>query len=358
MKNNKKRRNLYNRLGSKLAYRVLILIFIAQIVSFLLIWLILVMMFIFGNWEVEGGTKQFSPLTITIIGSVIALVVGLYFSSKISGRFLKPINDLKSATDKVAKGDFNVYIDCHQQEGEIAELINNFNFMASELKNNQMLRNDFISNVSHEFKTPLSTIQGYATLLQDESLSIEERKKYTDIIIESTGTLTTLVSDILKISKLDNSKVVAEKESYYLDEQIREVILSFEQKWNEKEIDLEIELMEIQIYSDKSLLANVWSNLLSNAIKFTPKHGKITIELTIEESMVQVSFKDTGCGIEEQYIPYIFDKFYQVDRSHNGEGNGLGLPLAKKILTLLGGEITVTSEKEKGSIFIVRLPLK
>lgn len=355
---NKKRRSLYRFLGSRLLYRVLVLIFIAQMVSFAAISIILTMMFIFGGWQVEGGSRPISPLTITIIGSIVALLVGLVFTSRISGRFLKPINDLKKATDKVAKGDFNVYIDYHAQEGEIAELINNFNFMASELKKNAMLRSDFISNVSHEFKTPLSTIQGYATLLQDESLTSEERKKYTDIIIQSTGILTTLVTDILKISKLDNNKVTVEKENYQLDEQLREVILSYENKWNEKEIDLEIELDQVQIHSDKSLLANVWSNLLSNAIKFTPKGGKISIDLKIDNGSARVSFKDTGKGISKENLPYIFDKFFQADKSHHDEGNGLGLPLVKRILTLLNCRISVESEENKGSEFVVLIPLK
>lgn len=358
MNKKKKRKSLYLFLGSKLAYRVLVLIFIAQMVSFLTISIILSSMFLFGGWKFDGGHRPIPPLLILIIGCLIALLVGFVFSSKISDRILKPISDLKVAADKVAKGDFNVTIKYNVEEGEIAELINNFNYMTSELKKNSMLRNDFISNVSHEFKTPLSTIQGYATLLQDETLSDEERKKYIDVIIQSTGTLTTLVSDILKISKLDNNKVVVEKDNYQLDEQLREVILSLESKWSEKDIELEIELEQVLINSDKSLLSNVWSNLLSNAIKFTPKGGKIAVDLRIEDGYARISIKDNGVGISKENIPYIFDKFFQADRSHHDEGNGLGLSLVKRILSLLNSKITVESELNEGTEFVVLIPLE
>lgn len=356
--NKRKKRTLFSILGSKLVYRVLALIVIAQMISFVTISLILSSMFLFGGWKFDGGHRPIPPLLILIIGTLIALCMGFVLTSKISERILKPIKDLKNAADKVAKGNFNVSIEYNSQEGEIAELINNFNYMTSELKKNSMLRNDFISNVSHEFKTPLSTIQGYATLLQDESLSEEERKKYVGFIIQSTSTLTTLVSDILKISKLDNNKVIVEKDNYQLDEQLREVILSLENKWSEKEIELEIELEQVLINSDKSLLFNVWSNLLSNAIKFTPKNGKIAIDLRIEDGFARVLIKDDGIGISKENLPYIFDKFFQADRSHHDEGNGLGLSLVKKILSLLNSKISVESELNKGTEFVVFVPLQ
>ncbi len=358
---NKKKRsrfnNLYDVLGSKLLSRVLVLIVISQFLSFLIISILLFIMFTFGDWEIDEGTKRIPAVVVAIVGCLTSFVVSLFFSFRIGRRFLQPINDLKLAADQVAKGDFKVHIEYHHEQGEIAELINNFNFMTSELRKNEMLKNDFISNVSHEFKTPLSTIQGYATLLQDENLSLEDRKKYTNIIIESTNKLTTLVSNILKISKLENSKVMVSRELYPLDEQIREVILELENKWSSKNINLSIDLANVLINNDKSLLSNVWSNLIGNAIKFTKDNGNIFIGLTIDNGFAKVVIQDDGIGIDENNLPYIFDKFYQGDRSHSGEGNGLGLALSKKIIDLLNGKIEVISKVNKGTIFTILLPL-
>lgn len=256
-------------------------------------------------------------------------------------------------TDRVAKGDFDVQIS-EVYDDEMGELTQNFNTMVKELRKNEVLKTDFVSNVSHEIKTPLATIQGYVTLLQDESLSKEEKDRYTNIIIESTDRLSTLVNNVLNISKIDNHKISIDKSDFNLAEQIREAILSLESEWVTKNIDFDIDLEEITINNDKNLLYNVWINLIGNAIKFSKDNGKVIISLTKQDNKAVVKIKDFGCGISKEDLPYIFDKFYQADKSHSVKGNGLGLTLVKKILTLVSGSVYANSD-ETGTEFVVTL---
>ena len=227
--------------------------------------------------------------------------------------------------------------------------------MVRELKKNEIFKSDFISNVSHEFKTPLSTIQGYATLLQSPDLTLDERNIYTSYIIEACQKLTTLTSNILKLSKIDNQEIKINYHSYRLDEQIREVILSYEKQWTEKNIDLDIELDELYINSDEDMLNQVWANLIGNAIKFSNQNGIIKIRLTKKEGCVEFVIEDNGIGMSQETMEHIYDKFYQGDNSHSKEGNGLGLSLVKKILDLIGGEIEVSSKLDQGTCFIVNI---
>ena len=221
-----------------------------------------------------------------------------------------------------------------------------------------MLKNDFVSNVSHEFKTPLSIIEGYVTLLQDPSLSEENREKYTQIIIDATKKLSTLVNNVLKISRIDNRKISINKEMFSLDEQIREAILFYQDEWVNKEIEFDIDLEEINITADKNLLVNVWNNLINNAIKFSNKKSTIFVRLIKEKDNVILTIKDQGCGIEKEDLPYIFDKFFQSDKSHKTHGNGLGLTLVREIVELSKGTIEVDSEVNVGTTFKVVLPFK
>ena len=350
-----------SKFSGKMMFQMVSVAISSLLITLIFMLSILSLIVILNDWEIEVPEHRpihlfLTPyLTITLV-ILVSLAIGIAMSLYLGKKFIKPISDLKVATEKVAKGDFNVIVE-DIPESETGELIENFNVMVKELQKNEILKNDFISNVSHEFKTPLSTIQGYATLLQDESLNEEDKQKYTQIIIESTTKLTALVNNILKISKIDNRKITIETNVYQLDEQIRESILSLENMWANKNIDFDINLESIEIVSDENLLSNVWNNLLSNAIKFSDNNGKISINLTKDDNNAIVSIKDYGCGIKEEDIPYIFDKFYQTEKSHNIEGNGLGLALVKKIVTLLNGSVTVNSIINEGSEFIVTLPL-
>ena len=311
----------------------------------------------FDDYKIDN-TEAFFPPFISFTSIIFfCLITALFLSKYLSKSFLKPIDEVQNGLNEVKNGNFNVNINNVYQD-DAKELIDNFNLMVEELQKSETLKSDFISNVSHEFKTPLSSIQGYATLLQDESLSKEDRSMYIKNIIDSSQKLNELVSNILKISKIDNQKIVIEPTLFSLDEQIRESILSLEKEWTRKNIELIIDLEEINIKSDKVLLNNVWNNLIGNAIKYSNKYGKIEIKGYYENDLIKISIKDYGIGINEDHLPYIFNKFYQVDSSRTSEGNGLGLPLVKGILDLIDGKIEVYSKENEGSEFIVTLKYK
>ncbi|WP_304508785.1 HAMP domain-containing sensor histidine kinase [Anaerotignum sp.] len=296
------------------------------------------------------------PIFMLYFITITSIVTGIFFSKVIGKRILKPITDLSDASSLVAKGDFYIQLQEIGCGKEIREMIHSFNIMTNELKNIETLRNDFVANVSHEFKTPLSVINGYATLLQDETISTEERNNYIDKIISNSKRLSKLTENVLLLSKLENQDILLDKTYFSLDEQIRNDILSLEQLWEEKKLSLDIELESIRFYGNKNMLSLVWCNLLSNAIKFTPNGGIITIKLNNEGSNILVCVEDTGIGIAEETRKHIFEKFYCGDKSRHSGGNGLGLTLTKRIVWLCGGTIEVQSEKDKGTNFLVRLP--
>jgi signal transduction histidine kinase len=230
--------------------------------------------------------------------------------------------------------------------------------MTKELKGIEYLRKDFISSVSHEFKTPIASIQGFAKLLQNNDLTEEERQEYTQIIIEETTRMSKLSSNILNLSRLENQGMIENKTIFSLDEQIRKSILLLELEWCEKNIDFDIELDPVQFIGDEELLQQVWINLLSNAIKFSNENGKIVVRLYQVESMVKVKIIDTGIGMDEEVQKRIFEKFYKADTAHSFEGNGLGLSLVKRIIDLCNGKIYLKSNPGKGTTFTVELPLE
>ena len=304
---------------------------------------------------IKPSPKFVFPFIVIILVSIVLALLFFIFFGK---RFIEPITNIAEATKKVGEGEFDEALVLkydYDPNTEIGLLINNFNTMVRELKKNEIFKSDFISNVSHEFKTPLSTIQGYATLLQSPDLTLDERNIYTSYIIEACQKLTTLTSNILKLSKIDNQEIKINHHSYRLDEQIREVILSYEKQWTEKNIDLDIELDELYINSDEDMLNQVWANLIGNAIKFSNQNGIIKIRLTQKEGCVEFIIEDNGIGMSQETIEHIYDKFYQGDNSHSKEGNGLGLSLVKKILDLIGGEIKVSSKLDQGTCFIVNI---
>ncbi len=281
---------------------------------------------------------------------------GLVYVTKVRG-YSKKIQEICKAAQRVAGGDFSVRLDVYKEKKrktEIDILKEDFNTMVSELSSIEKLKDDFVADVSHEIKTPLSLIQGYADLLQTPGLSEKERKEYIRRISEAINNLTNLVTNILKLNKIEGKEIV-HKEKYSLDEQMRYCILSFEDKINEKNIEIEAELDEVIINSDRSLLELVWNNLFSNAIKFTEAGGKITMTLSNQGNVVIATVKDTGCGMSEETRKHIFDKFYQGDTSHSQEGNGLGLALVERVVNLLDGEILVYSKINSGSEFKIIL---
>lgn len=294
------------------------------------------------------GSRTWVTITSFILTGALLIVL---FGRKA----VKPIVDLTYATKEVAKGNFDIQVE-NSSNDEVGQLTQNFNKMTRELKNIEYLRKDFISNVSHEFKTPIASIQGFAKLLQNGNLSEEEKEEYTDIIVEETARLSNLSSNILKISKLENQEILEQKVKFSLDEQIRKCILLLEYNWSKKNIEFDIDLDKIEYLGDEELLQQVWINLISNSIKFSHDNGKIDISLKNLDSHIEVKVIDYGIGMSKETANRIFEKFYQGDKAHSSEGNGLGLSLVKRILDICGGSITVESELNKQTSFIANLP--
>lgn len=291
----------------------------------------------------------------------VALGLTLFTRKQIAKTYEEPMRNLADATGKVASGDFSVYVPTLHTADKLDYLdvmILDFNKMVEELGSIETLKTDFVSNVSHEMKTPISIIKNYAELLQMGNVTQEQRIEYAQSIEVASVKLSHLISNILKLNKLENQKILPEMKEYDLCRQLCDSILQFENAWEEKEIEMDIEMEETAlIQTDESLLELVWNNLISNAIKFTEPGGTIRIHQTSDEGNIRVSVSDTGCGMREESMQHIFDKFYQGDTSHSKEGNGLGLAMVKRVLELLDGDIEITSEEGKGSTFVVALPL-
>ncbi len=271
----------------------------------------------------------------------------------------RPVKKIIKGLDKITNGDFNVQLRNVRELTDINEfniIIDRINKMTAELSSVETLRTDFIANVSHELKTPLSAINNYGVLLQSPDLSEDERIEYAKAVTENSRRLANLITNILKLSKLENQQIYPKAEPYNLSEQLCECLLSFEMIWDQKNLEIETNIEEdIIINSDSELLGLVWNNLFSNAVKFTEDGGKIFVGLKEENGRAAVTVTDTGCGMSSETGRHIFEKFYQGDTSHAAQGNGLGLALVKRVVDIMGGEISVYSEVGKGSTFTVNL---
>ncbi len=305
----------------------------------------------------EKLSSSLGTILFVLTNITLALVFTLIITC-LAHKLLNPIRKLIEATDEVSKGNFSIRLNEDNVKHEIRNMNVSFNKMVKELNSIETLRNDFIINVSHEFKTPLAAIEGYATLLQDESLSEDEKNEYTKIILESAKQLSSLSGNILKLSKLETQEIVPEKKYFYLDEQLRQALILLENQWSKKDIDIDMDLRTTYYYGCEDLLMQVWINLFSNAIKFTPKGGLIATRLKNTDNGIYISISDTGVGMSKEVQSRVFEKFYQGDKSRNFEGNGLGLTLVKKILDLCKCNIDVSSEINKGTTFTIFLPIE
>lgn len=325
---------------------VFLILVMAMIISFIVIMVLF-------RFDLINSQRREVP----IIGFGIAsIIIGSFFSRRGVRRMVAPILEISEATKEVAKGNFDITLKERSHATEINIMSKNFMLMAKELAAMETFRNDFISNVSHEFKTPLSAIEGYATLLQNKSLSEEKRDAYVAKILYSCKRLSSLTGNILQLSRLESQEIPNQKEAFSLDEQIRQIILMFENSWNEKNLELDIDMDAVSYHGNADLLAGVWQNLISNAFKYVPEGGKVRIILRSEPQQVRVFVSDNGVGMSEEVRQRVFEKFYQGDTSHSTDGNGLGLTLAKRITELHGGKIDVSSKVGKGTTFTVTLP--
>lgn len=287
--------------------------------------------------------------------SVVSLVVGLCFSLLVSKWIFKPIKDLRIAMERVADGDFDVRLTEPSTSREIQEVYLGFNLMVNEIGSTEMLRQDFTSNVSHEFKTPIAAIEGYSTLLQGCDKLDPEQQEYVEKILYNTKRLSDLVGNILLLSKLENQSIETNQQIYRLDEQIRESLLGMEGAWIDKNIDFDVELDSVKYLGNEGLMRHVWDNLIGNAVKFSPDGGCVKLRLTKDSGQIVFVIEDEGPGIPDEIKKRIFDKFYQHDDSRKQEGHGLGLPLAKRIIAISGGKIEAEDADGGGSRFVVTL---
>ena len=297
------------------------------------------------------------PFVFLIVGLVVSVIIGTCISAAVASKIVRPVREVKKAMHRVEKGDFSQRLEVTGFNGEIDELIESYNKMAQELGGIEMFRENFINSFSHEFKTPLASIQGFAKLLQSDDITEQEREEYTQIIIDETSRLSKLSSNILRLTKLENQKTVGKKTRFSLDEQIRKILLVLEPEWSKKKIDLDIDLEDIMYVGSEELMAQIWQNIINNAIKFTPEGGKISVKLFRNEKNISAEIWDNGPSIAPDVKAKIFDKFYQGDRSRATEGNGLGLALVKRIIELSEGSIEVENDMKKGGVcFRISLP--
>lgn len=294
--------------------------------------------------------------------AIVAAVFMLITLRQTRKQFDIPIRRLSQGAKDVAGGDFSVYLEPIHTANKydyIDVMFEDFNKMVEELGSIETLKNDFISNVSHEIKTPLSVIRSYAVALKKDNLTEEERRDYIGIIISASDSLTALVTNILKLNRLENQEILPATEPYDLCRQLSDIVIALEKSLEDKQIDLEVEIDDkLMLHYDSGLLELVWHNLLANAVKFTSPGGKITLTQTSDKEFVTVTISDTGCGMDEETVKHIYDKFFQGDASHSGAGNGLGLALVWRVLELVNGNIIVESEVEKGTTFTVKLAVK
>ena len=294
------------------------------------------------------------PYTVWII--ISSVIAGIVLNNFLSIRYFGPVLKLKKAMQQVAEGDFSIRLKAGNELEEIQDIYTNFNRMVQELEATEILQTDFVSNVSHEFKTPISAIEGYATLLQNSEVPVSgEQEEYIDKILFNTRRLSHLAGNILLLSKIEHQSIQTRQNWYRLDEQIRQSIVLLEPDWSKKEIEFDVDMVDVEYMGNESLISHVWDNLLSNSVKFSPVGGTIHIRMVPEGKKILFSIENEGPWISEDALKHIFDKFYQEDSSHKQEGNGLGLALVKQILNLCKGSITAENIPDGGCRFTVTL---
>lgn len=319
--------------------------------------IVTVALFVYGALEGAGLSVGTVALIMLCVIIFLAAFCTVFDYVRRSLTVDKPVGMILQATDAIAKGDFSVRLNSRhlfRRYDEYDFIMENLNKMAAELSRSEVLKSDFVSNVSHEFKTPLTVIHSYAGLIAPEK-DENKRAEYAEVLKTTAKRLTALVTNILTLNKLENQAIKQELSAERLDEMLESAVLNFEDAIEKKNLSVEFDAEPIEIFTNRDYLELVWNNLLSNAVKFTPEGGTIGVKATEKGGKARVEIRDTGCGINAQSGAHIFDKFYQGDTSHAKEGNGLGLALVKKVIDILGGEIDVESEQDKGSVFTVTL---
>ena len=297
-----------------------------------------------------------TPVLTPFIALLISSIIGTSISAVANEKVLRPLNQLIKATKIISTGNFDVRVEEMNNISEISSLLRGFNHMAKELDSIELFRNDFINNFSHEIKTPIVSISGFAKQLRNENLSPQKRKEYTDIIISESERLSNMSTNILLLTNYENQQIITNQSEYELDEQIRNCIILLEKKWTKKNLEINIDLEPVKMFGNIEMLSHLWLNLLDNAIKYSTHNGYVSIICSQYADGIQVMISDYGKGMDDEVLKHIFVKFYQGDKSHMAHGNGLGLSIVKRIVELYNGRIIVKSKLGQGTTFTVYLP--
>ena len=343
----------------KVAFLQLFCIFFLLIAFVLTSSMILFLKYLGRSMGIDFAQSDIQLAAIVTFGNVffLSLICAAVDTLRRKLTVERPVKRIIEGAQKVMDGDLSARIEpVRGVDTGFNAIIDYFNRMVEELSGMETLRTDFIANVSHELKTPLAVIQNYGTMLQQPDLAEEDRKDYARTVTNASQRLASLITNILKLNKLENQQIYPKKERFDLGEQLCECLLGFENAWEAKNLEIETELEDgVTVESDPELLTLVWNNLFSNAVKFTEDGGTVGLKLYTESGQAVVEVSDTGCGISPEVGAHIFEKFYQGDSSHATQGNGLGLALVKRVVDIIGGEIGVSSEPGKGSTFTVKL---
>lgn len=325
------------------------IVFFIMFISMLLVFSAILVLGYFGFLQNKPQKVPF------LLFAIISLIVGIVLTALTSQHILKPFREIMKATNQIASGDYTTRLNLKGLP-ELKQVSESFNYMAEELGSVEMLRTDFVNNFSHEFKTPIVSVRGFAKLLKQDDLTTDEKNEYLDIIVSESERLTELAANVLQLSKLEQQSILINKTCFNVSEQIRLIVAMMDTKWSNKNIDLILNCEEINICANEELLKQVWINLIDNAIKFSPDYGMVRIDMKVLGQELIFNISDQGEGISPDKIKHIFDKFYQGDTSHAIQGNGLGLTIAKRIITLHEGRIDVKQSDPEGTTFEIRLP--
>ena len=350
--------NLIQKLIESLLFRISFFMIFALTVSNVLAGGIMMILYMTSLRDKLGIT----PLKLTIIVLVFSYLSSAVLSVVINRNVFIPLRKLTKLTEQVAEGNYDVNVEgitnFFTEKSDLGNLVNAFDDMTHELSSTEIFRNDFIHNFSHEFKTPIISIRGFARQLYKGNLTPEQQTEFAKIIMDESEHLANMSSNVLLLSKLESQEIVSDKETFSLDEQLRTCMLLMEEQWSEKNLTIDMDLDEIDYFQNKDLLYHVWMNLFSNAVKFTKENGTVSVKCHTANDAIFVAVSDNGAGMDEETVKHIFEKFYQGDTSHATAGNGLGLSLVKRIVEMMDGRISVESTLGKGSTFTVSLPLQ
>jgi len=342
-----------------LKIRLIISIFAVITVSYGLVAVIMMLAYHGGAFSFDNiyETGQFWMRWLLTIFFLISVVIGLLIFNRFNQLFLQPVNELSEAFVEVEKGNYEVTVSTHVKICELYHLTNGFNQMMKELSSVELLKKDFISYFSHEFKTPIASIQGFSRQIKEQNLDSEKQQEYADIIYRESDRLIKMSENVLTLTKFEHQTTLTDIKTFSLDEQLRRTLLVLEKQWSEKDLNLVLDLKELEINSNEEMVKQIWINVLSNAINYSEPGAILKVQCRRDGDFAKVRIRDYGVGMPDKVRKRIFEKFYQGDTSHGSSGNGLGMSIVKRIIDLCDGKIIIKSQLQKGTVVIVYLPM-